>query len=614
MKIFTLILLTALILTIEELTSTKVEPTTSEKLFKPLGRLIPELSWATVRTKINIEDLFNETNQICRATVMMEKEYKRLGKIYGNGQGKIRIPPTKVTNTKAYTIQLLAMDIKAMCLDNTIRIEEIIDVFNLKKIKKPKYIPNMKNNKTSLLREARQIVTGTMVAAVEVVTSLMSIFTTNELMSMSSSKESDGELIDNNNNIIKSLQSHENAIHRNEAEIKIMENNAKKLELYLALEKENTETFIGLSGIQGRGSTIVHHLQRVQDGLYQLLKNKLSPKLVPLTNLQGLIGKLQDITRKRGYNLAINSPSEIYMCQTSFVAYENGQLIILTHIPMYKTKYLMKLLEYQPTPIILTNQENQQLTIKPDKPTIAVEEDLTLFSVYSKEEIHHDCWSIHNSHYCKNNNILTRTVYPDCTLAIYRKNKEEIQKKCAFEISSPHEVIIQLNSTTFYTYTPNKTDLFIHCPEKAQEKKRIKGFNSITLNTGCRANLDKHVLTSGIEVEETIVLKQNNLDLHLLDILKVEIEEENEFLELIEDEQQRTRKPVNIVDVQKKFHLKMLQKKNGLFQNILESVSGIRTLIVLLIVAVLLYKFCVNKRERRNQSNTFCHYDTLKKK
>ena len=40
------------------LTSTKIEPTTNEILFKPLGSLIPELSCATVRTKINITDMF----------------------------------------------------------------------------------------------------------------------------------------------------------------------------------------------------------------------------------------------------------------------------------------------------------------------------------------------------------------------------------------------------------------------------------------------------------------------------------------------------------------------------------------------------------------------------
>ena len=147
------------------------------------------------------------------------------------------------------------------------------------------------------------------------------------------------------------------------------------------------------------------------------------------------------------------------MCTTSFVAFETGELIVLSHIPMHKNKHLKKFLEYKSTRIILSNLTQQQLFIKPKQPIIAVDEDLTLYSVYTKEEIHHDCWAIHNTHYCKNKIILTRVTYVDCTPAIYRKDKTEVKEKCALEISSPQEVIIQLNSTSFYTYTPNQTEL-----------------------------------------------------------------------------------------------------------------------------------------------------------
>ena len=92
-----------------------------------------------------------------------------------------------------------------------------------------------------------------------------------------------------------------------------------------------------------------------------------------------ITSKLRSTARKRGYELGINFPSDVYMCQTSFVAYENGQLVVLSNIPMYKNKHLMKLLEYQPTPIILSNQTQQQLFIKPQKPTVAVDEDPTLY-------------------------------------------------------------------------------------------------------------------------------------------------------------------------------------------------------------------------------------------
>ena len=613
MKLLT-ILSIIILCDIEHLKTTVIEPTSNEILFKPLGNLIPELSWATVRSKINISDLFKETNQLCKASGVMEKEYLRLGRKYAKGRKKIKVPPNKISDTNIYLIELLSHDIMSMCNENTKRIEEIIDVFSLKTIKKPKHIPTTDGTTAigTLIRDTRQVIIGTVIATIGIVTSLVSIFTTNELMSMSSSKDSENDLIDNNNNIIRTLQSHENAINREKQTIQRIKSNVENLERYLSIEKETFDTYLNLFTIKVFGTTAVQHLQRLQDGLYQLLKNNLSPKLIPLSNLEEVIGQVKDIAMKRGYKLAIGSSSDIYMCQTSFVAHQNGELIILSHIPMYKNKHLMKLLEYQPTPIVLSQQSDKQLSIKPENPIIAVDEDLTLYSVYTKEEIHHDCWSIHNNHYCKNKNILTRVNenFMECTLALYRKNKNQIQEKCTLEVSKPHEVIIQLNSTTFYTYSPNDTDLFINCPEQKQDKNRIIGFNIITLKKGCRASMMRHVFTSGIEVEETIVLNKNNLNLHLKDIVKkMDDNQEDEFLQLIKEEQLKSRKPVKIVDVTRKFHLRLLKKKGTLYGSILGGGTSLITIIIIIITIVLIYKFCVKKGSQA-PSNTFCRFDT----
>ena len=593
---------------IGHLTSTIIEPTTNEILFKPLGNLIPELSWATIRTKINITDMFKETEELCKAANIMEKEYIRMGKKFTGRESKFKISPSNLNNIQAYLAEILAEDIRQMCIQNSIRIQEIIDVYNLKKVTKPS---NIQQIFPTLLRTTRQAVIGAIIATIGVMTSLVSIFTSHELMNMSSSDDTDDELIDNSNNIIKTLQSHENAIHRDEAAIKAVKIQIDKLEKTISLEKKATDAYLGLFAIKLFGSTTTQHLERMQDGLYQLLKNRLSPKLVPLTKLQSITSKLRSTARKRGYELSISSPSDVYMCQTSFVAYQTGELIVLSHIPMYKNKHLMKLLEYQPTPIILSNQSQQQLFIKPQEPIIAVDEDLTLYSVYTEEEIHHDCWTIHNTHYCKNRNILTRITHVDCTLALYKKDKKKIKEKCSLEVSSPQEVIIQLNSTSFYTYTPNQTDLFINCPEDKHEKLRIKGFNIISLKPGCRSSLNRHVFTSGIEIEEEIILKQNNLNLHLTDIIKVQEYEENEFLQLIKEEQQRTRKPVDIVDVRKKFHLKQLQKKSKI-NTIFGTTSSIVTLIILIVTAFLLYKFCI--KGYRKQGNNICHFNRIEER
>ena len=169
-------------------------------------------------------------------------------------------------------------------------------------------------------------------------------------------------------------------------------------------------------------------------------------------------------------------------------------------------------------------------------------------------------------------------------------------------------MIIQLNSTSFYTYTPNQTDLFINCHGSKQEKIRIDGFNIISLTPGCRSSLNQHVFTSGVEIEENIILKQNNLNLHLRDLINVQDFEEREFLKLIEEEQDKTRKPIDIVDVSKKFHLKQLSKKSKL-NTIFGTSSTIVTLIILLIGAIILHRFC-RKKYRRAQNNV-SHFNRI---
>ena len=591
--------------------ATMIVKSTNEILFKPRGKLIPELSWATLRTKINITDMFKETNELCKAVHIMKKGYERLN--YRHRTKEITIPPTKLKDPKAYMIKYLSHSIEQMCRQNTQIVYEIINVFNLKRINKPEYIPNLEDDDTfanSLMRQARQVFVGTALAVIGVVTSLVSIFTSSELLKMSSSSDTENALVDNNNHIITSLQSHENAIHRNEAALNQMKDHLLKLETHLSIEKQTFDVYLGLTAIKIYGTSTTTHLQRIQDGLYELLKNKLSPKLVPLTQLNRATAKLRDLTMKKGYELTIKSASDIYMCETSFVSYENGNVFILTHIPMFKNKHLLKLFEYQPTPIILSQQSDQQLTIKPEKPIIAVDDDMTLYSVFDKEEIHHDCSSIHDSHYCKNKNILKRTSFIDCTLALYKKDKKEIKERCALEVSTPQEVIIQLNSTSFYIYSPNHTDISISCPPKGQIKENLEGFNIVTLSPGCRANINRHVFTSGIEVEETIKLKQTTLDLHLKELMEISSSEEKELLQLIKEETLINEKPINIVDIKKKYNLHILKKRNNLYGTLFGSVSSVTTMIIFIVAGWIIYKRCFKKKQL--DTKTFCRYDTIR--
>ena len=236
MKLSKLLNLSLTIFGLEFLTSTTIEPTTNEILFKPLGNLIPELSWATIRTKINITDMFKETEQLCRAAIILDKEYLRMGNKFNGKEVRTKISPKNLNNIQAYLVEILAEDIHQMCIQNSIRIQEIIDVYNLQKIEKPLSITEIV---PSIIRKVRQVVIGSIIAAVGVMTSLVSIFTSKELLNMSASDDTDDELIDNSNNIIKTLQAHENAINRNEATLKDIRTQIDNLEKTISLEKFN---------------------------------------------------------------------------------------------------------------------------------------------------------------------------------------------------------------------------------------------------------------------------------------------------------------------------------------------------------------------------------------
>ncbi len=269
--------------------TTIIEKSTNEILFKPLGQLIPELSWATIRIHLNITDMFNETNHLCKASHLMELEYKKLKTKYGS-----KIPPTKIRSVQAHLLVSLTHDIERQCKENALIIEEICEVFNFRKIKKPKYIPQFKqaNNaegNMSPLRQARQVIIGTVMATIGVITSLISIFTSNELINMSSSKDTENKLVDNSNNIITNLQAHESAIHRNEQAIKQIKIHLENLENELSIERHTRDAYLNLFTLKVFGSSTTQHLQRIHDGLHQLLKNKLSPKLVPLRKVRGII-------------------------------------------------------------------------------------------------------------------------------------------------------------------------------------------------------------------------------------------------------------------------------------------------------------------------------------
>ena len=87
--------------------------------------------------------------------------------------------------------------------------------------------------------------------------------------------------------------------------------------------------------------------------------------------------------------------------------------------------------------------------------------------------------------------------------------------------------------------------------KRIQEKRKLTGFNIVTLIPGCRVALNHHVFSSGILIEEKIDVKQNNLHLNLNELFDIGKMEETELISLIREEQKISTKPLEIIDVRK---------------------------------------------------------------
>ena len=109
MKITSLIFYGVLLRYIASIASTIITSTSNEVLFKPLGQLIPELSWGTIRIHVNMSDIFIDTNYLCKASRLMDNEWAKMKRKYGSGFSGI--PPKQLNSRSAYFTESLMKDI-----------------------------------------------------------------------------------------------------------------------------------------------------------------------------------------------------------------------------------------------------------------------------------------------------------------------------------------------------------------------------------------------------------------------------------------------------------------------------------------------------------------------
>ena len=420
----------------------KAEPTIT---FQPLGKLVTQFAYANIKININITKLYDEVNSLCLAAKILEEETKSIG-----------------DGTSASLIKSMTMDIKQSCIDNSQRLREIGETFGCTDIETPEHIHKPENREEiSLKRPKRQLVT----LAVIAVTSIVSIYTATQLIDIASGND-DEEIATQSNHIVTALQDTSNRISRNEMKIKQLTDHIEKLKYELVIMKKKESVVIRALGLKTEAIGITNHLQEIQLGLFEILKGNLSPHIVEMSVIQKALDTLHRKVSQHGYLLSTNKAQEALQGMTSFVAYKNGKLIVLLHVPIYKTQAALFAYRYVSTPIITANNETT-LKINLENKVLAVNIENEMYIETTQYYLEHSCRKIKDIFFCNDGSIMKRRNNKSCLKDLYTKDMKGILKDCDLDIFKEKEFISKLNSTSYLVYSKQKSLVNIICIKMA---------------------------------------------------------------------------------------------------------------------------------------------------
>ena len=181
------------------------------------------------------------------------------------------------------------------------------------------------------------------------------------------------------------------------------------------------------------------HLMSLQNGIYDLLKNKLSPSLVNLETISNTLAKAEIMISKRGYQYAISSATDVYQLETNFVVADN-KIYILSHVPLLRNAGLIDLHKYISTPILLTNS-TRQIVIKPPQTIVGLSPDRSRFVSMTESDLL-SCKHLHNEFWCIDNQIAKKISHNSCVKSLFEKNLKDILEQCPITTVTPQEYLL----------------------------------------------------------------------------------------------------------------------------------------------------------------------------
>ena len=444
---------------------------------------------------------------------------------------------------------------------------------------------------------AKGMVKRQIAAATAIVTSLITFFTTKELVSMTSG-DNDDELYESTNHIITAIQNHETRLVRLEDDQNQLKQHLEKLNNALIMGIRTQDLFYDMFAASTYALSLQKHVKDINEGLYTLLQsNKLHPNLIDWSELSKAIERLRKKAIKSSKELLLENNADVFQLKTDFVARPEGIIYVLVHIPVVDISSKLKLFQHIPTPI---TAGKYQIAVddRAEPRYLAINQDFTLYATLHNLD---KCIPMRDTYICNDISILRKVgKNSGCLIDLYLNEIERAKMTCNFRIVPNKDFAVRLTNKKIYISVTNRTGLTEKCLGKsAVTKTTIQGPNIILIEPGCRIQTSNFIFKRNkniISEDATPVLIQTEAS-ELWKIITNNPEDE-EVTELLDEMMQDKQTGFKIVDVMQKFNLRKIHKTSKITKSVTLTTSAI---VIVLSVAFIFY-MCKNCKSSQHES------------
>lgn len=182
----------------------------------------------------------------------------------------------------------------------------------------------------------------------------------------------------------------------------------------------------------------------------------------------------------------------------------------------------MTLYQHLPLP---AKYESKFISIHTDEQFIGISEDQTRYMPLTETDLT-NCRELDKLWYCTNTNSFYRKSHMSCIYALYTTDEHYIGKMCHFQIYTPQNIILQLDTLHFLTYAHSEQTATLNCHslQPADQTITFTGFRLFKVFAGCFLKTDEFI------AEGSTSIYSSSKELHLE---KVELIKSNDFTKVM---------------------------------------------------------------------------------